>query len=65
MKVTPETLTDGVVRGHLARLRGGNRQVEYLCRAWLQFGRGAMTDGDVRTLVDVINARASKEVDRG
>lgn len=54
--VTAEELTDEMVRDALSRLRG-NRQLEYLCRAWLQFGKESMSADDVTKLAAAINAR--------
>lgn len=52
--VTIETLTDDLVRGVLKRNRSW-RDVEYLCRAYLQFGPEAMDAADRQRLCDAIN----------
>jgi transcriptional regulator of met regulon len=56
MKITAETITDEAVRRTLASLRG-NREIEYLCRAYLQFGASSMDVSDVAKLCAAINAR--------
>lgn len=42
-------LTDDDVRAVLSRVRN-NRKVEYLCRAFLQFGAAAMSPDDYQRL---------------
>lgn len=38
--------------------RTRSRTIEYLCRAYLQFGSGAMSPGDLKKLSAAINAKA-------
>lgn len=52
--VTPDMLTEQIVRETLSRNRG-YRDAEYLCRAYLQFGSDAMSPNDLRRLCSVIN----------
>ncbi len=52
--VTIETLTEDLVRGVLKRNRS-RRDVEYLCRAYLQFGPDAMDATQLQRLCDAIN----------
>jgi outer membrane biosynthesis protein TonB len=48
------SLTEQIVRGTLARTR--RRNVEYLCRAYLQFGSAAMSDKNMKLLCEAVNA---------
>lgn len=48
-------LTDDTVRALQQSTR--SRTVEYLCRAWLQFGAGSLTTNDLKKLTAAINAR--------
>lgn len=52
--VTPDTLTEQIVRAVL-RSNRRYRDVEYLCRAYLQFGAEAMAPEDLKNLCDAIN----------
>ncbi len=52
--VTAATLTNDLVAGVLSRNRS-NRTVEYLCRAYLQFGPESMSSADLQRLCDAIN----------
>lgn len=52
--VTPTTLTEQIVRYVLQR-NSRYRDVEYLCRAYLQFGSTAMPPDKLQLLCAVIN----------
>lgn len=58
--VTPATLTEQHVL-HVLRRNGRCRAVEYLCRAYLQFGSEAMAAKDLQRLCDVINKLGKKQ----
>jgi hypothetical protein len=62
-EVTAETLTDTEV--FVLQRTTRSRTIEYLCRAWLQFGRGAMSALDVKRLLVSINARAKAGTKKG
>lgn len=51
---TPATLTDAWVRDILQRNRR-YRDLEYLCRAYLQFGRESLTNEQLLRLCEAIN----------
>lgn len=48
-------LTDAAVQTVLKRTR--DRKVQYLCRAYLQFGPEAMSAADLSKLTAIVNAR--------
>lgn len=52
--VNPNTLTEPLVRDLLRSTR--SRTVEYLCRAYLQFGGETMSDKHLESLCDAVNA---------
>jgi hypothetical protein len=52
----PRQITDSDVRALQRSTR--SRTVEYLCRAWLQFGSDAMGEADLKRLSAAINDRA-------
>ncbi len=52
--VTPDTLTEQIV-SNVLRSNRRYRDVEYLCRAYLQFGAEAMSPKDVQNLCAAIN----------
>lgn len=58
--VTPATLTEQHVL-HVLRRNGRYRAIEYLCRAYLQFGSEAMAAKDLQRLCDVINKLGKKQ----
>jgi hypothetical protein len=52
-------LTDLEVESLLRSLRG-NRQLEYLCRAYLQFGPSVMDDADLAKLTKAVARRGAR-----
>ena len=52
-QVSPDTLTEPLVQDLLRRTR--SRTVEYLCRAYLQFGGEVMSAKDLESLCAAIN----------
>lgn len=57
--LTPAMLTEQRVRDMLHHNRG-SRVVEYLCRAYLQFGSKAMSAADLQRLCEAINKLGKK-----
>ena len=53
-QVRPDMLTEPLVQDLLRRTR--SRTVEYLCRAYLQFGSEAMSSKDLESLCAAVNA---------
>jgi hypothetical protein len=53
---TPSVLTNAAVEAALSYYRP-NRQIEYLCRAYLQFDADAMSPKDLETLTRLVADR--------
>jgi len=53
-QVRPDTLTEPLVQDLLRRTR--SRTVEYLCRAYLQFGSEVMSSKDLESLCAAVHA---------